>query len=96
MFDGRMGLAARGKSLPSAFARLRPGCGVAARLNTSSIRRFAAPCIRPEFAQTPRSDFHHGLLAERDPAHLDGRFDIREVARFLLKFFVLRPEGGQK
>ena len=35
-------------------------------------------------------------LAERDPAHLDGRFDIREVARFLLKFFVLRPEGGLK
>ena len=26
------------------------GCCVAARLNTSSIRRFAAPCIRPESA----------------------------------------------
>jgi len=32
-------------------------------------------------------------LAEQDLAHLDGRFDIGEVARFLLKFFVLRPEG---
>ena len=35
-------------------------------------------------------------LAEHDRAHLDGRFDVREVARFLLKFFVLRPEGGLK
>ena len=35
-------------------------------------------------------------LAEHDLAHLDGRFDIREIARVLLKFFVLRPEGGLK
>ena len=34
-------------------------------------------------------------LAEHDLAHLDGRFDIREIARVLLKFFVLRPEGRE-